>query len=263
MVDMIVLCKQVPDTEASQDSYEIDPVEKKIVPRGIPPVINPFDENALEVAFRIKESYGGTITVLSVGNKLSKWVFMKTLALGIDKLILVQDEILENIDSRSTALVLSTTIQKIIKKYDLILAGRQAGDWDEGQVNLILAEMLKIPCITLARKIDIENNDVLVETITPDGYELIKAKMPALVTITNEAGELRYASITKMKTAKDKPITILSTKDIEIDIANLSKRKLHSLIAPDWKRECKIIEGATPEEKALNLLQLLKDIGII
>lgn len=261
-MNIAVLIKQVPDTEGTPSDYEIDSERKKVIPKGIPPIISPFDENALEVAIRIKESHGGRITAISAGENLSKGVLVKALALGFDELILVQDKIFEGIDSRSTALVISKAIQKT-GEHDLILAGRQAGDWDQGQVGLILAEMLDIPCVTLARRIDVENGTIRVERVVPEGYEVIRAKMPALVTVSNEASELRYASVKMMKAAKEKPIRYFNAQDIGIDPSDLSKRELVKLFAPDWAKECKFIEGGNPREKGIKLALLLKEKGLI
>ena len=261
-MDIIVLVKQVPDTEGTPSDYEIDSQNKKVIPRGIPPVISPFDENALEVAICIKETHGGKIIAMSAGENLSKAVLIKALAMGADELVLVQDKIFENIDARSIALVLSKAIEKT-GKYDLIFAGRQAGDWDQGQVGLMVAEILDIACITLARKVDIENGTIRIEKVVPGGYEIIRAGMPALITVSNEAGEPRYASIRTIKAAKEKPIKSLSAKDIGIDPSDLSKRELVKLFAPDWKKECTFIPGGDPREKGVNLALMLKEKGLI
>ena len=102
------------------------------------------------------------------------------------------------------AYVLSRAIQKI-GAYDLILTGRQAGDWDSGQVGLILAEWLGIPAISLARSIKINRTVLLVEKTVPVGYEVVEAGLPALVTVSNEVGELRYVSRTKMMALAQAP----------------------------------------------------------
>ena len=105
------------------------------------------------------------------------------------------------------AYVLSPAIKKI-GEYDLILTGRQAGDWDSGQVGLILAELLGIPAISLARSIKVKDSSVVVEKIVPVGYEVVEAGLPALVTVSNEVGELRYVARTKMMALLKRPMTI-------------------------------------------------------
>ena len=193
---IIVCAKQIPDPEAPLSDVSVD-AEKMEVIVDAPQVISPFDENALEAALRLKEAIGAKITVLSLGKKVSDTVLRKSLAAGADELILLQDDAFEKLDSHSIASALADAIRKI-GEYDLVLTGRQAGDWDSGQVGLILGEMLALPCISLAREIKVEDGSVVVKKNIPEGYEQVKAKMPALVTVSNEVGELRYISRTKM-----------------------------------------------------------------
>ena len=103
----------------------------------------------MEAAVRLKEDLGGKITVLSLGKKVSDTVLRKTLAAGADELILLQDDQFDRLDSFSTATALADAVRKV-GEYDLVLTGRQAGDWDSGQVGLILGELLGLPCISLA-----------------------------------------------------------------------------------------------------------------
>jgi electron transfer flavoprotein beta subunit len=126
-LQIIVCVKQVPDPEGPADSFKVDPEAKKVIPVGIPPVINPFDENALEAALRIKNQSNSKVTVLSMGEKLAQPVLRKALAAGADDLILLMDHHFKDLDSYSTAYVLSSAIRRI-GAYDLILTGRQAGD---------------------------------------------------------------------------------------------------------------------------------------
>ena len=112
-------------------------------------------------------------------------------------MILLQDDAFDKLDSYSTATALAAAVKKV-GSYDLILTGRQAGDWDSGQVGLILGEMLNLPCISLAKEISFEDGGVVVKKSVPVGYEKVKAPLPALVTVSNEVGELRYISRTKM-----------------------------------------------------------------
>ena len=103
----IVICaKQVPDPEAPFTVIQVDPETKKISTRGVSPVINPFDENAIEAALRIKEKNGAKVTVLSMGEKIDKPVLRRDLAVGADALILLDDPQFKNLDSYSTAYIL-------------------------------------------------------------------------------------------------------------------------------------------------------------
>ena len=252
-IRIIVCAKQIPDPEAPLSDVSVD-AEKMEVIVDAPQVISPFDENALEAAVKLKEEVGGKITILSLGKKVSDTVLRKTLAAGADELILLQDDHFDKLDSHSTATALAGAIQKI-GDYDLVLTGRQAGDWDSGQVGLILGEMLALPCINLAREISVEDGSVVVKKSIPIGYERVKAKMPALVTVSNEVGELRYISRTKMlKMMKgSRSIPSWSLGDLGVPPEALQKMGIAALSSPpDMGRDCQFIEGS-PDEQAEKL----------
>ena len=260
-VKIIVCAKQIPDPEVPFSNVSVN-VEKKEVMVDAPDVISPYDENALEAAIRIKEELGGKITVLSMGRKVSDTVLRKTIAAGADALILLEDPAFEKLESRSVAYVLSSAIKKI-GEYDLILTGRQAGDWDSGQVGLILAEVLGIPSISLARSIKIKDNSVVVEKLVPVGYEVVEAGLPALVTVSNEVGELRYVARSKMMALLKRPMPIpkWGTKHLGLSVEALKPVQLTELCPPpDMRRECVFIEGASPEEKADKLASVFREL---
>jgi electron transfer flavoprotein beta subunit len=258
---IIVCAKQIPDPEAPLSDVSVD-AEKKEVIVDAPLVINPFDENALEAALKLQEEIGAKITVLSLGKKVSDTVLRKSLAAGADELILLQDSAFEKLDSHSVAGALADAIRKI-GEYDLVLTGRQAGDWDSGQVGLILGEMLGLPCINLAREIKADDGSVLVKKNIPGGYEQVRAKMPALVTVSNEVGELRYISRTKMMKMlrRTASIPLWSSEDFVSAKEELEKMGIVELSSPpDMRRNCEFIDGATPEEKARKLAAVFKDL---
>jgi electron transfer flavoprotein beta subunit len=257
---IIVCAKQIPDPEAPFSNVSVD-VEKKRVLVDAPLVISPYDENALEAAIRIKEELGGKITVLSMGRKVSDTLMRKAIAAGADGLILLEDPLFEGLDSDSAAYVLSCAIKKI-GDYDLVLTGRQAGDWDSGQVGLILAEILDIPCISLARSVKITDAGALVEKSVPVGYEVVEAGLPAVVTVSNEVGELRYVARSKMLLLLKKPLSIpkWDAKQLGCDVEKLRKLELTELSLPaDMGRECFLIEGSTGEQ-AEKLATVLREL---
>ena len=258
-LEIIVCAKQIPDPEAPLSDVRVD-AEKKEVIVDAPQVISPFDENALEAALRIKEEVGAKITVVSMGKRVSDQVMRKTLAAGADKLVFLQDDAFENLDSYSTASVLADAIRKI-GEYDLILTGRQAGDWDFGQVGLILGELLGLPCVSLAREIKVKDGNVLAKKIVLGGYEEVKAKMPALVTASNEVGELRYISKTRMLAMLRgaAPIPTWKSGDFVSAGEKLQKMNIVELSSPpDMRRNCEILKGSTPDEKAEKLAAIFK-----
>ncbi len=154
-MNMIVCVKQVPDPEAPPASFKIAPAGNKMMtPPGVSPVVDPYSEYAVEAGLRIKDAQGGKITAISLGASLAPEVVKKPLSMGADELVLLEDEAFTEGDSWSTAYALATAIKKL-GDYDLIFCGRQASDWDAGQVGSGIGEILGLPCVTLARIIDI------------------------------------------------------------------------------------------------------------
>ena len=152
-MQIVVCIKQVLDPEMPSSSFKIDREERRVIPpQGTPPVLSPFDENALEAALRIKDGHGAKVIALSMGDKLARPVLRKTLAAGADELILLEDPAFEYTDSFTTAGVLAAAIRKI-GDVEIIFTGRQAADWDSGITGCATAEELGVPCITVVRKV--------------------------------------------------------------------------------------------------------------
>ena len=263
-INIIVLAKQVPDPEGPPSSFEIDAAEKKVTARGIPPVINPFDENALEAAIRIKEAAGAKITLLSLGKGLSKAVILKAVAAGADGSLLVEGDSLDAalLDAHATAVLLAAAVKKA-GDYDLILCGRQAADTNAGLVGLGLAQLLGIPAVTLAQKVEVAGDRVVVERVLPDGYEVVEAPLPALVTVSGEVGDLRYPSLQAIKAAKELTQTVLGAADLDADPSGLGWVETVALAAPSRERRCALADGDTPEEAGRKLALLLREDKVI
>ncbi len=257
---MAVCVKQVPDPDGPPSSFQVDQEARRVIPRGIPPVISPFDENALEAALRIKEAVGGSITLLSLGRGLSKAVFLKALATGADRLLLVEEESLDPqaLDSWSTARLLTAAINHD-GPYQLILTGRQAADTNAGQVGLGIAQLLGIPSISLAQKVEVVNGGLRVERVLPDGYEIVESPLPALITVSHEVGELRYPPLPAIKAAKSLPVETLGLEELGVGLPG-NLLQLADLTPPSRERSCVLVEGESPGEVAEKLaLKLLED----
>lgn len=262
MISIIVCMKQVLDPEAPVSSFRIDPEAKRAIPgKGIPPVLNPFDENALEAALRIKDTQGGEITVVSMGQHLARPVVKKSLAVGADGLILLEDEAFTSFDSYFTAYILATAVKKI-GKFDIILCGRQAADSDAGEVGPGIAEILGIPSITMARKVEVDGK-VRVERLVSDGYEVVECPMPALVTVSNQVGELRSATVKALMEAQKKAVTVWNTQDLDIELSQVKRTSLLKLFIPVREVKCQLIEGESLEETGENLALKLREVKII
>lgn len=256
-MNIIVCVKQVSDPEAPPSSFKIDPSSNKIIPPpGISPVISTFDEYAVEAALRIKEKVGGKVTAISLGNNLERDVVKKPLSMGADDLVLLDDPAFIDGDGWSTAYALSLAIKKI-GHFDLILCGRQAADWDSGQVGSGIAEILGLPSVTIARKIDIVNGKAQVERVIPDGFDLIEISLPALVTLSNEHAVPRYPNVKGIMLAKRKEPVVWKPADIGADPVKIGaagrRSQLLKLFQPVRDSKCEIVVADTPEEAAAKL----------
>ena len=266
-VNMIVCCKQVPDPEAPPASFKIDSAANKMITAAdVKPVISPYDENALEAALRIKDKVGGKITALSLGNKLTRDVIKKPLAVGSDELVLLEDEAFEEGDSWSTAYALAMAIKKI-GEYDLIFCGRQSADWDAGQIGSGIAEILGIPSVSVARKVEIADGKASVEQVIAGGYEVVEVTLPALITVTSELGDLRYAALKGIMAAAKKQPIIWKPADIGLEPSQVGAAGRHTkvvkLFQPVKEVKCEIIEGETPAEAGANLAIRLREAKLL
>lgn len=266
-MELIVCVKQIPDPEAPPASFKVDPNTNKVIPPpGVPPVISPYDENAVEAALKLKDAHGGKITVISLGNNLVRDVVKKPLAMGCDELVLLEDEAFEEGDSWSTAHALAEAIKKI-GTYDIIFCGRVAGDWDAGQVGSGIAELLNIPGVTVAKKVEAVDGKVKVERLVADGFEVIEAPMPCLITVTSELGEPRYAALKGIMAAAKKQPIIWKPQDLGIDASQIGAQgrvsKLAKLFQPVKEAKCEIIEGESADEAAVNLALRLREAKVL
>lgn len=261
----IVVCmKQVIDPEAPVSSFKIDEAAKKALPpKGTPPVLNPADENALEAALKIKDAQPDTkITVISLGSQMARPVVKKALAAGADALYLLEDASFEDLDSAATARILATAIKKI-SAFDLVLCGRQASDTDAGQVGSGVAEILGLPSVTIARKVTASDGKLRVERVVADGYEVVESPLPALVTASNEIGNLRFPTVKQTMAAQKIAFTTWSAQDLGVDAGKLRKINKVKLYQPVREINTEIIAGETPEEAGAKLATRLREAKVI
>jgi electron transfer flavoprotein beta subunit len=262
---MIVCCKQVPDPEAPPAVFKV--VNNKIaLPPDIKPVIGQYEEFALEAALKIKDTVGGKITVLSLGNNFVRDVIKKALAVGSDELILLEDAAFEDGDSWSTANALAMAIKKI-GAYDIIFCGRQSSDWDAGQVGLGIAEILGIPAVTLSRKVEVTDGKTKGERVIPDGYQVVEVALPALVTVTSGLGALRYPTLKGIMAAGKKQPVIWKPADIGLEPSQVGaagrRSKLDKLFQPVKEAKCEIVKGETSAEAGANLAVRLREAKLL
>ncbi len=266
-MNIVVCVKQVIDPEAPPASFKIDSVANKAVPPpGVAPVISTFDEYAVEAALRLKEKVGGKVTALSLGVGLLRDVVKKPLSMGADELILLEDPAFADGDAWSTAYALALAIKKI-GQFDLVLCGRQAADWDCGQVALGIAEILGLPSVHVTKKIEAVDGKIRAEKVIPDGVEVVDVSLPALITLSNEHPAPRYPTVRGIMTAKRKEPVIWKPADIGADPAKIGasgrRAKLLKLFQPVRDTRCEFVAADTPEDAAAKLATRLREVKIL
>jgi electron transfer flavoprotein beta subunit len=248
MLNIVVCAKVVTDPEAPASTFKLDPAGSRVVPAaGVPPVVNPYDENALEAALRLKDGQPCRITVISAGKAVPKTVIKKCLAVGADDLVVIEDEMFDDADSHTTARLLAAAVRKL-GEFDLVLTGRMAADTNAGQVGPGLAELLGIAAVTNARRVDVEGGLARVERALADGYELVEAGLPCLVTVSHEMGEMRAAGVKGLMAAQKQPFTTWHAADLGVDTASPQQRRTVRLFVPEKEVVCELVDGESPEE---------------
>ena len=208
-MDIIVCLKQIFDL----GKIMVDAASKRPITEGVARKISDFDKNALEEALRIKEKHGGNVLALIGGTKEAA---KEALAMGADEAVIFSADS----DSLGTATILAEIIQKM--KYDLVLCGEASVDEFSFQIGPRLAQALEIPMLTYARKMELKNNEVVVERNRENRYEIVKARLPALVTVTKEINEPRIPTLLQILGASKKKITEISPTKQEAGIETLS-----------------------------------------
>jgi len=261
----IVVCvKQVPDT----NEVKIDPKKGTLIRDGVPSILNHDDANALEEALRIKDKNPGTtVTVVTMGPPQAKEMLQECLAMGADDAILLSDRALGGSDTWATSNALAAGIRKI-GECDLIFAGRQAIDGDTAQVGPQLAEKLGLPQVTYVMEFAIEGDkQIKVKRALENGYEVIKIKMPCVLTAVKELNEPRYMSVRGIFKAAKHDIKVWNAADIGVDLTKVgleaSPTNVFKSFTPAPKGKGVTVEGDTPKEMAANLLGSLRSKHII
>ena len=263
----LVFVKQIPDPDIPPTQFRIDPATNNIVPpAGSSPAVSTYDELAVEATLRLRDELGGEITVVSMCNNPVMNVIKKPLAMGSDELIILQDPAFEGGDAYTTARVLAAAANKI-GDYDMILTGRQAGDWDNGQVGSYLAEMLGIPCIINIGRLEVRDGKIRGDRTIRDGREIVEAPLPALVTAGDEVGVARYPRMRDIMAAGRKQAEVWNAQDLGLDTSTIGDAgaltKVQRLYVEEKVSECEFIEGESPAEMGVNLALKLRELRII
>lgn len=265
----IVVCvKLVPDPEAAFSQFKVDEQAKQVVPApGLPWVMSPFDEQAVEAALRIRDMVADArITVMTLGADAARHALKHGLAMGADDGVLLADPLFDGGDGFTTALALSAATG-MLGAVDLVLTGRQAADWDAGVVGAGVAELLGWPLVTFAKDVRVGGGLLRVERVLDDGDETVEVPLPAVVTVSNELGAARKPSLRETMRAARKPVAARSAADLGLlpDAAGGAGARCvrERVFVPVKNSRCEIVEGATPDEQAMRLAQRLREAKVI
>lgn len=211
-MNIIVCIKQVPDTT----EVKINPETGTLIREGVPSIINPFDTYAIEEGLRLKEQFGGKVTVISMGPPQAMEALKEAVAMGADEAILLSDKAFAGSDTWATAYTLSQAIKKL-GDFDIILCGKQAIDGDTGQVGPGIARQLGISQLTYVfkiRKLDPETRTIVVERLLEEGREVVETRLPALLTVVKDINQPRYPTFLGIRRATRMQIPVWSAADL-------------------------------------------------
>jgi len=214
-VRIVVLVKPVPDTASGGE--RLRPDDWRLDRAAVPAVVNANDEYALEAALKLTEAHGGEVILVSMAGPGAPDTMRKALAMGAASGTLVTDDRLAGSDTLSTARVLAAALRDL--DYDLVLAGADSSDGGAGVVPAGIATLLGLPYLSYAAKIepDPAAGTVRVNRISPTGYEVLEAPMPALVVATQALGEPRYPSLKGIMAARGKTLESKTLADVALD----------------------------------------------
>jgi electron transfer flavoprotein beta subunit len=260
----IVVCiKQVPDT-AGGVKFKPDGT----LDRGaMLAIMNPDDKAGLEAALRIKDKDPENVhvTVLTMGLPKADEVLREAMAMGADDGLLITDRVLGGADTWATSSTIAGALKNM--EYDLIFTGRQAIDGDTAQVGPQIAEHLHIPCISYAREVEVEGDSVKVKRQFDDGYMIVKAKMPCLITALSELNEPRYMTPGGIFDAYAKDVTVWGRKDLDVEDDNIGKAGSPTMIAKASDKVAKgkgvVVTPDTPAEAADYIVKTLDEKHVI
>lgn len=199
MIHIVVCIKQVPDSA----QIRVHPVTNTIMRQGVPAIINPYDLFALEEALRIKDKFGGFVTVITMGPPQAENALRKALSFGADDAILVTDRAFAGADTLATSFALASAIKQIEKNMpvDIIFCGKQTIDGDTAQVGPGIAKRLNLELLTYISSIVSVNTDkkeIVVQRRSEGGVQVLKTSLPSLITMLEGSNEMRFATMPNM-----------------------------------------------------------------
>jgi electron transfer flavoprotein beta subunit len=260
-MNIIVCLKQVPGTT----DVKIDPETNTLRREGIENVVNPFDTYALEEGVRLRERYGGKVTVISMGPPQAEEMLREAISCGADEAILISDRAFAGSDTLATSYTLSCAVSKI-GDYDLVICGRQTIDGDTGQVGPELSEALGLPFVAYVSKIDeVADGKMVLKRMVEDGHEVIETPLPAVITVVKEINVPRLPSLRGIAKAKKVEIPDWTAGDLEVDEGRIglsgSATSVVEIFFPKRVHQGEIFEG-DPDSQVDALIEKLRELKI-
>ncbi len=260
-MNIIVCIKQVPDT----NDIKIDPVTNTLIREGVESILNPFDTYALEEAIKLKETYGGKVTAITMGPPQADSVLKEAISLGADEIILLSDRKFAGADTWATSNTLAAAIRKI-GDFDLVLFGQQAIDGDTAQVGPGVATHLNLPQTCFVRKIEsIDEGKVTCQRLMEDGYDVVEMKLPAIMTVVKEINTPRLPSLRGKRNARKALAQVWNAEMLELDEKTIglngSPTQVVDIFSPESHKEGQKFEGS-PEESADLIIERLKKLTV-
>ena len=250
---IVVTVKQVPDPNSTTvlESDNSLSREKEVV-------LDPGDECGIEEGLQLKEAHGGEVVLVSMGPERAKDAIRKGLSMGADRGILISDDQLAGADALLTAKVLAAAIKP--EAADLVICATESYDGSTGMVPPMLAELLGVPQLTFAKKVEVDGTSIKVHRQTADGYELVEAATPALITVTAGIAEPRYASLKGIMAARSKEIKQVGLGDLGVERGEPTET-IQSVTDAEARKAGEIIEDdGTAVEKIIAVLATAKVI---
>lgn len=244
-MNIAVCVKQIPDPATP---YELDDDNHWMV-RPNDQVLDDTDRIGVEVGLQLAEATEGTVTLVSMSPSGSLQGIRQALAMGADKAVIIDDDTLKGSDALITARILSAAIDR--EEFDIVVAGGESTDGYTGVVPQMMSEMLDVPCLSFARKVDVDDGIVTIERQTASGYEVVTSKLPALLAVTAGIVEPRYPTFKGIMQAKSKPVETLTASDLGVEpdvgqrvteVADVTSREAGDIVEDDGEAYLKIVE---------------------
>lgn len=249
---IVVTVKQVPDPNVPQG---LDP--DNTIARDREVVLDPGDECGIEIGLRLKEAHGGEVVLVSMGPEKARDAIRKGLSMGADRGVLITDAALAGADAQLTARTLAAAIQP--ESPDLVVCATESYDGSTGMVPPMLAELLGLPQLTFAKQVEIADGTVTVHRQTEEGYQVIQAASPALITVTAGIAEPRYASLKGIMAARSKEVKVVGAGDLGVESGQRAET-VESIVDAEARKAGEIVEddGSVGVEKIMAALQAAK-----